>query len=429
MRRNFWIFFTILFTGFLIAGCSMVSRILTAIPMLKPTITSVNTESKVCQGKIQASAPIIVRPDGIGGTDSNEFGRFASDPEGASTSAGILVTWTIGVDGQHPEPNTYVRLLDDNANPVGDMSIPFETSVAPFSQNFMSKDDGAAITFCALGGDERGITSVTLDPDGAFISKAHLFSKHSSCPFGVGESIWTGSRMIFAWTEKDHDDKDYFGNVILNIADGSGNSISEENLRTDGEAGPHLAIGHERVLLVVPTRTGEDWAKNNRGQTHLALHRFDLEGKEIGNPVIFDAIPIIEETQTFLGEFAASYVVPTADGWLLLGVIRSSPLGYIAQLTPDGSLVPGSVHIDRDIDFNRVADVIPYWGGAALRIGNSIYFLSSDGQVKNRWDSGEALGQSDLFVYQGHLFLINASEPEGDPATNHVLIRGLQCVP
>lgn len=431
MSRNFEITIAVLVTIFSATGCSnLIIPTSTAIP----TITPASENTNVCQGPIQASAPIVVRQDGVGGTDNTESGRFATSSKAASTSAGILVSWKTGINGQVPVPNSYVRLLDENAQPIGDISLPFERSVVQ-TPNFISKDDGALLTFCGIyNHDGTHLTSTLLDPYGKLISEQRRFlSSEFDCAYPESDAIWTGSHILFAWSSHAYGQNGEDTNLILDVADVNGKSLTEKILRPDAMLDPQFAFGHGNILLVVPTRTGADFlTDNNRGQTHLAIHRFNTEGAELGNPVIL-------EPKEGLGfEFGSSFIVPTRHGWLLLAstFLRSSNY-YVAHLSPDGALVSGPELMNAGTDIVFL-DVVPYGGGAmaltdwqdSFEISN-IFFLSDDGKIKHAWhpENNETLLLGGLVVHKGRLFFTYTGGSHGNPVTNEVLIRELQCGP
>ena len=388
--------------------------------------------NEICTGTIETSEPIVVRPADVGGTDHSEFSRYASDAKALSTSKGILVTWNMGVNGQSPEPNGYVRLLDDDAHPKGGMELPFDQSMVFQASSLVGTKKGAVLTFCGLYPDGSDhITSVLLDSSGHFISEQRRFStNHLSCGASSAQAIWTGSHLMFAWTLQAYGATGAINDVLLDVTDTNGNSLFESTVRSDGETEPHFAVGHGYVMMAVTTRTGLDLATQNRGQSHVAVHRFDLEGYEIGEGIILEPVPFDAEGRTILGEFGSAFMVPTVDGWLL--VTSSRALGYyIAHFAPDGTLLSGPELMDADRNYhNGFEDVIPYGDGAVVLSSGSVFFLSEDGTIRQEWQSNqdESLGRGSLVEHKGRLFVVYTSVGQGRPLTNQVLIRELQCV-
>jgi len=365
MRRHFGILIILLFFGILLVGCNNAQY---STPTAIPTLTSVNADSESCQGKIQASMPVVVRPEGVGGTDNTEYGYFATDAKAASTSAGILVTWHTGIDGQYPVPNGYVRLLDDNAQPIEDMSILFQRSVVQ-TPNFVSTENGALLTYCGVYEGGGHISSAILDFNGKLIAEQRRFSEEpSDCGDPDASAIWTGSRLLSAWSPQSYGPDGPNNYVLLDVADANGNNLFEKKFNPDAMLEPHLAFGHGRILMTVSTRTGSDFLNgNNRGLTHLVVHRFDMEGNELGEPVVLD--------QPGEWEFGNSSVVPTRDGWLLLAEASLQGANYyFAHLAPDGSLVSGPELVNSGTGIGFI-DVVPYAGGAASLDGQKIYFF------------------------------------------------------
>lgn len=411
MRKNFGVYIAAWLIGVLLVGCS---HPLFPISVAQPTLTAVAAESKFCQQKIQVSAPIVVRPEGAGGTDTTEYGYWAMDARAVSTSAGILTTWQTGFDGQHRVPNIYMRFLDDNANPTGEISLLSERSAVQ-TPTFVSKGDGALFLFCGQGDHEQYLASALLDPHGKLISEQRRFSTTHCGGVSDPEALWTGSHLLFAWYPQM-----YGPDVLFEVADTDGNSLLEKKFRTDSAGDPHFAYGHGRVLMVVPLRTGADLMDVNSGQSYLAVHRFDLEGNEIAEPVNLVPIP--------RSAFGTGFIVPTEAGWLILASISraNSPGYYVARLAPDGSLVSGPDLVNASIGFQ---DVLPYGGGAVAFAGKTVFFFEADGSLRQEWSSDEHLNIDGLVVHKGRLFMIYATEPKGKPATNQVRVREFQCVP
>jgi hypothetical protein len=410
MRKNFEIYIAALFMGVLLAGCS---NSVFPISIPQPTTTAAAADSKFCQEKMQVSAPIVVRPEGVGGTDSTEYGYWAREARAVSTSAGILATWQTGFDGQYPVPNVYMRFLDDNANPAGEISLLSERSAVQ-TPSFISKGDGALFMFCALYDHRTYLTSALLDPYGKLISEQRRFSTTYCGGVSDPEAIWTGSRLLFAWYPQM-----YGPDVLFEVADTNGNSLLEKKFRTDGASDPHFAYGHGRVLMVVPLRTGADFMSGIEGQSYLAVHRFDIEGNEIAEPVNLEPIPG--------SAFGTGFIVPTEAGWLIIASTSARAPGYyVARLAPDGSLVSGPDLVNTDIGFQ---DVIPYGGGAVALAGKIVLFFEADGSLRQEWSSDEYMDVGGLVVHKGRLFILYATQLQGKPETNQVLIREFQCVP
>jgi hypothetical protein len=226
---------------------------------------------------------------------------------------------------------------------------------------------------------------------------------------------------MVAWTDSSSFE------VLLDVADANGNSLFWKQLHPVGDGNPNFAIGHGRVLMVVTTRTGHS------GQTHLAVHRFDLEGNELGEPVILDPMTYDINGRIVVGDFDTPFIIPTADGWLLLASSRASGR-YVAHLAPDGSLVSGLEIMDTDMYFTYgFDDAIPYGSGAVIsaQFSGVVLFLSADGIVNQEWHPNQDEHiPGDLVEHQGRIFLTYTTGPKSkDPLTNQVLIRELQCVP
>lgn len=429
MRRNFAVCIVALLIGIFLANCSSpVAPSSTATSIPKPTITAVGEDSQFCQDRMQLSAPVAVWPESTDGTNNTGGNQWPSDPRAVSTSAGILVTWQT-FNNQYSKVRDYVRLLDDNAQPIGEVSSPFERSGIQ-RPSFASKEGGGLLAFCEDQQDtDLKVKSVLLDPYGKFISEQHHFSTRYGCAFYKADALWTGSRMLFAWYSETMSEKS-INDIWFGVADASGNNLREKKLRTDGMLEPDLAYGHGRALMVVPIRTDYDFMKGLRGKTHLAVHRFDVDGNEIQEPLILEPLPG--------AEFGISFIAPTEDGWLIVAsTSRADSRYYLVRLAPDGSLVSGPdlVNTGSDVFF---VDMIPYGGGAvALLSGylnhysdfSKVLFFDADGSLRQEWSVGGSLGLGGLVAHKGKLFMLYAATLPGNPKTDQVFIREFQCAP
>ena len=229
--------------------------------------------------------------------------------------------------------------------------------------------------------------------------------------------------MLFASTDVVSSISTY--DTFLDIADANGNSISWRSIQTDASSNSPFAIGHGRVLIAVTTRPGP-----------LAVHRFDLEGNELGEPVIIDPTTYEANGKIVTGYFRSPYVVPTVDGWLVIAA-STSPGIFVVHLAPDGSPASSPVIVGTDYFFgNGIEDVIPYRGGAVI-LGETlntyvVLFISKDGIVDQQWypKEGEQPVAGSFFEHQGRLYLVYTTGDSGLPNhTNQVLLRELQCVP
>lgn len=401
----------------------------TVNPIPSPTATlPPGVESKSCK-EIDPTDPIVVRPEGVGGSDSSELGWYAFDPKAVSMGDSILAIWGTGFDGQKPKPNAYMRVLDGKVTPVGEVKLLFERNIID-QTTLVNKDNTAIFSYCGRYniGDDR-YTSAFLDPDGNLISEQVRSPTNRACARS-GASIWTGSRILFSLPNVNYPSQ----GQVLDIADANGNSISWKMIDSnDGITSP-LAVGHGRVLMLVGT------FKNDL----LSVHRFDLKGNELGEPVILEPLTYEVDGKIAIRYFTSAYVVPTVEGWMVLASL-SDPGIYVAQLAPDGSLISNSVIEDSDLlyQIHGFTDVISYKGGAVVLeqnyvgqiSGKSQYesvvlFISEDGTINQRWypKEGEQPASGSFFEHQGRLFLIYTNELEHEtPQTNQVLVRELKC--
>lgn len=400
-----------------------VVKTINPVPALITTSTS-DVLSNVCEESIEASEPVIVRAGSDGGSDLCDTCRYALYPKGVSTNEGILVTWKLGFNGEHPEPNAYMRVLDDNATPTCEVNLLFERNWTGLSSSLVGNGDGAMLTYCGRYPGIDRMTTALLDPFGQLISEHLRSPDDQTCGVWGSGPVWTGSRQLFAWTA---------GNdVLLDIADVDGNIISRKIILRNGIDNPQLAIGHGHVLMVVTTFTSE-----NPGQTHLSVHRFDLEGNELGETMILDPVTYELGGQIKVGNFKTPYIIPSSSGWLILASSKASGF-YVASLTPDGTLITTLDILDKDMYFpNGFEDAIPYEGGAAI-LGqlfsgeHVILILSPDGKIYQKWyeNPSEGSGFGDLLEHKGNLFWIYTSKPTYEKVMiNQVLIRKLECIP
>ncbi len=393
---------------------------------LAKTVRKINViteENKSCR-KIETSTPVIVRAEGVGESGSSDLGGYAFHPRAVSMGTDILATWHVGFDGESPKPNAFMRLLDTNAKPIGEVKLLFERNWTGQSYSLVKKDDDAILTYCGrykVGAYfEDRVTSAFLDTYGVLVSEQVRSPSNRACSYAAGDTIWTGSRMLFAWT--DVNSTSFNPDLILDIADTDGNSLAWKSIRSNAGAYPHLAIGHGRVFLV---------ATNTRG-TFLAVHRFDLEGNEVGEPLILSPLSYEAYEKVVVGRFETPYIVPTANGWMILA--SSKPYGiYVAQLTPDGQLASEPFVSHTTLYFtNGFDDVLAYKGGAVVLDYDVALFLSGNGIIYQQWypERNEPPSFGSLFEHQSRLYLIyTGGAPSGNPNANQVLVRELQCVP
>jgi hypothetical protein len=116
MKRTMEIIFIILISGLLISACDKQLN-----STATPAVTfPVKEEANSCQEIRPVSDPVIVRDANVGdaapyfvpGYSINSVDSNAFYPKAISTDAGILVIWRVSFDGQKPEPNVFMRLLD-----------------------------------------------------------------------------------------------------------------------------------------------------------------------------------------------------------------------------------------------------------------------------------------------------------------------------
>ena len=384
-----------------------------------------------CPGEIEISAPHVVRPAEAGGSDRCETCRYALYPRAVSTGSGILAVWLLGFDGQRPEPNAYGRLLDVDANPIEEVDLLFERDWIGKGASLINQNGELVLTFCGRYPGTDRLTSTFFDSYGQVILERPLEpADQTRCGYWGAQSVWSGAKLVSTWIYQGiAPDGSPINDVLLSVQDANGNSLAWKRIRPDGLTPPHLAIGHGHVLLVVLTSSAVP------GQNRLAVHRFDLDGIELGEPLLLDPLTYEVDGRIVTGSFDTPFLVPTSNGWMLLASSRASGR-YIAQLNPDGTIYSGPTILDIGLDFpNGFEDVLGYRNSAVvlghLSTGDPAFlFLEPDGTRRDMLIVEEEAGAGDLFEHQERLFWITTSGPiTRDPITNQVLLRELKCVP
>ncbi|MBC7877402.1 MAG: hypothetical protein H7Y59_09560 [Anaerolineales bacterium] len=395
---------------------------------IKPALSSAVTpatgeEIKSCK-KIQASEPVTVLPENVGGSVS----QYAFYPRAVSTDAGILATWKAGF--VVPEPNAYMRFLDEDLNPVGDVNLLFNRNWISLSASLVRQDNNAVLTYCGrynIGPStvEDRVTSAFLDSHGNLISEQVRSPSNRVCTYAAAEAIWTGSRMMFAWVDNVSSISDY--SVLIDIADANGNSIAWKSLDSQSSSVSPFSIAHSSVAIVT----------NTRKMDLLKVYRFDLEGNELGKATILEPLTYEANGKIVVGYFRSPYIISTTDGWMVLAASTASGI-YVFHLSVDGSIISSPIILATDLDFSNegINEVLPYKDGAlvlgSLQNGDMVLFISNNGIVEQQWypKRGEEPVGGSLFEHQGRPFLIYTSDKKsGNLKANQVLIRELECVP
>ena len=390
----------------------------TVKPAPTPTPAVVpDTKSRACKGRIVASKPVMVGPTDVGGSNSSEYGRYSIDASAVGTSAGILVTWQM-------DSNAYMRLLDDNLKPISDVKLLFERNTNDIF-GAVRTDLGEVLSYCGRYERNNFLTSAFLDPSGHLLKEIVWSPTDPPGCNTTMQAAWTGSHLMFVWDVSDPWPAPLLSSTLhFAITDANGNLLAERKTHLDGWGGPYLAVGHGRVLLVV-------WIRDANGRTQLAVHRFDLAGNELGEPVILDPLIYEDNGKIVTGSFSSTFMILTADGWTLFAPSETSTV-YVAQFNSDGSaLTSNPTMVDTDSVFlNDLPDKLPYEDGALFQARMQAYPLGI-GIVTQDWlpEEHEQPLRGFFFEHQGRLFLVYRTETNSKPATNEVLIRELKCVP
>lgn len=413
--------FIILMSGLLLYGCDM---------QMTPTVKApVEDEVDSCSEIHAVSDPIIVRDANVGdaapyflpGYSTTSVDSNAFSPQAISTDAGILVTWRVSFDAQKPEPNVFMRLLDEQANAVGDVQTLFEHNMIGLSYNLLKIEDEFALTFCGRYDHKDKETTAFLNSQGEVLSEQQLPIDVSCGGSASATTVWTGSRLMTIWM--------YGREVFLNVADRDGNSLFSKELFEGADYHPQMAIGHDRVLIAVNSKSSEDNA--------LMIRRFDLDGNELGDPVIITPLTFEQDGMIREKAFAAPYLIPTAAGWMLLSSPRSWSLSfngiYVAHLAPDGALISGPFLTGLDdpsvIFSSGIRQVFPYRQGAILWGANPLIFVSKNGVVNPILNSSPEPDELFTFFFEHQEKLFSVYTKKVDPMTNQILLREMECTP
>lgn len=397
----------------------------TVDPISTPISAFPQENERMSCTKIEASDPIVVRPEGIGGNDSSDFSWWAHYPRAVSLGDRILAIWQVGFDGQRPKPNVYMRLLDDNLLPIAGVKLLFERNVIG-STTLIRQGDKAIFSYCGRFNTEDRSTSALLDSQGNVISEIVRSPSNISCGSGP-LSVWTGSRLLsYSWSSSYNAFSNF--DTFLDIADKDGDSIS-------WRAAPgfdDISVGHGSVLISYT----ENWST-----TPLVIHRLDLEGNDLGEVATLEALTYEVDGKIVVGQFKNSYIVPTDDGWIVIASLYAPGI-YVARLALDGSLISNPVIVEKNLYFaNWLDDVMAYKGGAVIlgssypfgystKTGYVALFISGNGTVQ-QWHppKNDLPFFGSFFEHQDRLFLIYQSEStDKKETTNQVLIRELKCV-
>jgi hypothetical protein len=420
----------VLISGLLLSGCTVELKEAT------PAVTlPVKEEVNSCQEIHAVSDPVIVRDANVGdaapyflpGYSITSIDSNAFYPKAISTDAGILVIWRVSFDGQKPEPNVFMRLLDEHAVPIGEVQNLFERNMVGQSYSLLKVENKFALGFCGRYGYEDQTTRVFLNSQGEVLSEQPL-PTDLSCGIKGSPTVSTGPRLITTWMDQIH-------KAVLNIADQDGNSLILKELPGEADHYPQVAVGHDRILVVVNSKSSE--------HSPLMIHRFDLDGNELGDPVIIN--PLTFELDGIIREksFTTPSLIPTPDGWMLLSSPRSWSLSfngiYVAHLAPDGALVSGPFITgldDPDLGFsNGIEQVFPYGQGAMiwghnLKHRKLVIFVSKHGVVNpilNSLQEPDVIFHPFFFEHQEKIFAVYTKKV--DVMTNQVLLREVACTP
>lgn len=403
-------------------------------PPCVPTGETCNGTDDDCDGRLDEDLgfgaigePIIVRDEDEHGDDRCSTCAIALSPHAVSTSAGILLAFRMGFDGSHPIPNTFTRLLDDGASPRGEIELLFDRNTTQ-GLRMTAHPRGAAIVYCGRFGGSDVATSAIVDAAGALLDERAREPRGRSCGAWEPDTIWTGSRTIFAWTDNSSGPLPGF-EVLLDRGDADGVSLGFEMLEPNGDGGPRLAVAHGRLVLVVGVRP-------EPRRSMLAIHRFDLDGDRAGDPVYVEIPDGADDA------FRSSHVVASRDGFVVHSAAAIGGGGrFVTRLGPDGALVEGPERLDEGFDYiNGFDDVLGRSGGGAVIAGPlrgtpggadyRVAAVGDDGALIGAWVPDPMEGTpawGALVEHHGRLFFTYAII-RGENR-DQIRIRALGCVP
>lgn len=393
-----------------------------------------------CDGRIDEALPL--RPVGestlFRDTEDGETGGCSTcgwvrDFVVESTREGMLAFWHLGFDGSDPQPNSYLRLLDDGGGPRG----PIQRLDGLLNGGWTTATrhpDGVLVTYCGrVGGGDDVTVRTLLGPTGEPFWEVRASPRDRSCgAWRPVSAVVERAPILTAWT--DNSSGPVFGHeVLVDVAGGDGESRDWAQVIAEGEGKPALAVGSERVLHLSAARA-------STRTVVLEIHPYSLDGERLEDErAIIDAADV----ESFYGP---PWVFPTSSGFIVHTSEENRSLGgrLVLELDALGRRVSGPRREDAPLELiNTIDHAIAYRGGVLLaspirtadgEFGYRIFVTDERGVTVDRWnprDYDEGFGDGAFVEHRGQLFLAyrrGVESPDGD-ARVQLRIWPLACEP
>ncbi len=391
-----------------------------------------------CDGRIDEGLPlrpvgesVVFRDTGEGETGGCTTCGWVRDFTVQSTAGGMLAFWHLGFDGSDPQPNAYLRMLDDGGGPRG----PIQRLDGLLNGGWTTSTphpDGVLVTYCGRvgGGDDVAVRAL-LSPVGEPLWEVRASPRDRSCGAWRPVSVAVGrSRIFTAWT--DNSSGPVPGHeVLVDVAGGDGESRDWEQVLPEGDGKPGLAVGAERVVHVQSAR------EEPRVST-LHIQTYGLDGASDERALI---TALAEES--FYGE---PWVFPTPSGFTVHMKEQSRDPGgrIVLRLDPLGVVVDPPRREDTGLQLiNAIDDAIQFQGGVLLatpvrtpdgEFGYRVFVTDERGVTVDQWnprDYDEGFGDGAFVVRRGELFLAYRRGVESPDGRSLVQLRiwPLACEP
>jgi hypothetical protein len=393
-----------------------------------------------CDGRIDEDLPlrpvgesVVFRDTFDGETGDCTTCGWVRDFVVESTSEGMLAFWHLGFDGSDPQPNAYLRMLDDGGGPRG----PIQRMEGLLNGGWTTSTahpDGMLVSYCGrVGGGDDVTVRTLLGPTGEPFWEVRASPRDRSCGAWRPVSVAVGrSRIFTAWT--DNSGGPVPGSeVLVDVAGGDGESRDAEQVLPEGDGKPGLAVGSERVLHVQSAR------EEPRVST-LHIQAYGLDGdRRDGEQSLITALA----AESFYGE---PWVFSTPSGFIVhMNEQARDPGGRIVlRLDPRGAVVEGPRREDTELQLiNTIDDAIAFRGGVLLaspvrspdgEFGYRIFVTDERGVTVDQWnprDYDEGFGDGGFVEHRGQLFLAYRRGVESDDGDSLVQLRlwPLACEP
>lgn len=393
-----------------------------------------------CDGRIDETLPlrpvgesVLFRDIDDGDTGDCTTCGWVRDFSIESVDGGMLAFWHLGYDGSDPQPNAYLRQLDDGGGPRG----PIRRLDGLFNGGWMTSTvhpDGLLATYCGrVGGGEDVTVRALIGPTGEPLWEVRASPRDRSCGAWRPVSVAVDrSRIFTVWT--DNSGGPVPGSeVLVDVAGGDGESRDWAEVLPEGDGKPGLAVGSERVLHVQAAR------EEPRVSTlHIQSYGLDGDRRDDERSRIAALSP-----ESFYGE---PWVFPTPSGFIVHMNEQDRDLGgrIVLRLDPRGAVVDPPRREDTDLELiNTIDDAIAFRGGVLLAspvrtregaFGYRIFDTDARGVTVDQWnprDFDEGFGGGAFVEHRGQLFLAyrRGVESGGGDSLVQLRIWPLACQP